>query len=137
MSSRCTRRYVFLCNIEDMSSCATRRLVFLCGKKTCPPAQQADMSLFLLHRKTCLLVQPEDMSSWCSQKTCLPAQREDLSACCTRGHVSKRHVFLLHSRGYQVVGNDVSINLELKTSDVFAPLAQLIRVCVPIGALNL
>jgi len=115
VSSRSTRRRVFLCNKktcllveqEGMSSCATRRHVFLC------------------HKETCLLVAREDMFSCCTRRhvfllrrtACVLVAQDDMHSCETR-----RHVFSLHS----------------KTCPIYYPLSR----CIPsfaaiVGSLTL
>ena len=63
-----------LLGLEDVSSCAARH-VFLCHKKTCLLVSQEDMSsddtrrhAFFCHKKTSCLVSQEDMSSCATRK---------------------------------------------------------------------
>jgi len=68
LSKRHVLHTCLLVQQQDMSSCSTRRRAFLLSKKTCPLVQQEDMPSLLLNRKTCLLVKQEDMSVFLSNR---------------------------------------------------------------------
>ena len=85
-----TRRHVFLSEREDVSSCSVFS-VFLLNKKTRLLVEKEDMPscwtrrhVFLLDKRTCLLVRHVFFSN---KKTCLLEGQEDMSSCSMRGHV--------------------------------------------------
>ena len=96
-----------------MSSCSTRRRVFLFYKKTCPLVEQEDMSscstrrhILLFYKKTCLLVEQENMSS-CSPRRHVFLFNKNICLLVEQEDTSacstRRYVFLFNTKTYLLV----------------------------------